>query len=154
MSNSTQKYQNVKLSENSSGTGFLYNNEKQDTENAPTMSGTITMDGQVLPVSGFLQNMQNKTGQFLSLSIGAEGNTHYRGALFVNSYKKTENPTLPDYQGQIYLLEVIKGQKYDDEDWVNAATLKLTGWKDAGLNKARIKLVISSRIVKDGELAF
>lgn len=150
----TPKYQDVKLLPTSNGNGFLYNNDNANEPNAPVMSGSITIDGQVLPVSGFLQNMTNKTGQFLSLSIGAEGNTHYRGALFVNTYKKSDAPTLPDYQGQIYLLEVIKGQKYDDESWSNAPTLKLTGWKDAGLNKRRIKLIVSSRIVKEGDLAF
>lgn len=149
----TKERPNIVLPSELVTTGALFNIKTEDRiENGPIMSGSIEVQDETMPVSGFHQIAESGL-VYLGLSFGAENNTHYFGKLFRNENKRSVNA--PDYTGYIALLPCTEKNQYTNEEWDNAPQLRVSGWRKRSADgTARIALSIAPSEVKEDELAF
>jgi hypothetical protein len=142
------------LTERTLATGALFKiDDEKRSSNGPLMSGSLQIDGQDIPLSAFLKVGKESETEYLSLSLGQEGGIHYYGKLF-----RVENPkgaNAPHYTGFMTVLACSDANNYSNEDWDEAPTLKVCGWRKRSANgTGRIHLTVSSTIVDADELGF
>lgn len=142
------------LTERTIATGALFKIEDdRRTANGPLMSGSVTIDRQDVPLSAFLKRAEKSDLEYLSLSLGEEGGIHYYGKLFRVDEPKGANA--PHYTGFMTILQCDENTQHTNEDWENAPTLKVCGWRKRNANgTARIHLTLSSRVVDADEIGF
>ena len=141
------------LTSTTKAAGSLFNVVEADqVENGPLMTGNLMVDGERIPLSGFARKPDGGT-EYLSLSLGNKDTVHFYGKLFRQQNKR--NASAPDYSGDITLLPCSENHSYTEDDWNNAETLQVCGWRRRNADMgARIVLNVSPAKVGDDELAF
>ena len=132
-------------------TGALFNIDER-TDNGPLMSGSFSDEhGKTIPVSAFLETVEETSAQYLSLSLGSKGKTHFYGKLFRNGAKGGS----PDYSGFLIVLGCDQADQHDADAWEQAPRLQVCGWRRRSASgKARIALTVAPKVVADDELSF
>lgn len=157
--------QNEFLSTTTKAKGALFNVEKNDIkENGPVMTGSIEVAEQKILLSGFLRTASTNGTNYLSLALSAplpEGYSEadkdtqlrYYGKLFRQAEKRTM--ASPDYTGFISVLPCTSQNQYTNEEWDDAPTLQVWGWRKRNADgTSRISLNIAPREVADDEVNF
>lgn len=123
-------------------------------EKAPAMTGTIQIDDSTLrvPFAAFLKSGRESGLLYCDLSIGFKNGPRLYGRLFPATHKN--HPSAPDYSGYIVLLPVTHKGQYTMQDWEDAPTLPIRGYRrrNAADNRARIQLLGAPVKVGDHEL--
>lgn len=153
------------LSTKTKAKGALFNVEKSDIkENGPIMTGSIEIAEQKIMLSGFLRTSSTTGTNYLSLALSAplpegytdadkESQLRYYGKLFRQVEKRSM--TSPDYTGFISVLPCTSQNQYTNEEWDDAATLQVWGWRKRSADgTSRISLSIAPREVADEEVNF
>ena len=156
---------NITISELLKTNGALFNIATEDrTENGPIMSGSIEVSKDLnIPVSAFLKKTskdplkavkKDAVDEYLSLSLGGEGKTHYYGKLFRK--KADAKLSAPDYSGFITVLPCLGGtDEHEAEDWENAPQLRIIASRERSMaGQAYISLQITPSIVPADEVNF
>lgn len=146
---------NITISERLTAGGALFNIAAEDRiENGPIMSGSIEVSkGLNIPVSAFKKLSENNL-EYLSLSLGGEGKTHYYGKLFRKGADAKVNA--PDYSGFISVLPCAgSGDEYSQDDWDNAPQLRIVANRERSLaGQAYIGMKITPKVVDANEVNF
>ena len=123
-------------------------------ENAPELTGTIQIDDSPLrvPMAAFLKAGRETGVLYCALTVGFKDGPRYYGRLFPASHKN--HPSAPDYHGFIMLLPVARKGQYTPQEWEDAPTLPIRGYRrrNASDNRARIQLLGAPVKVGDHEL--
>ena len=139
-------------------TGALFTSRPSPdrADNAPAMTGTIQLDDAALrvPLAAFVKSARETGVLYCALTVGFKDGPRYYGKLFSASHKNHRNA--PDYHGYICLLPVTRKGQYTEQEWEEAPTLPIHGYRrrNASDNRARIQLLGAPVKVADHELPF
>lgn len=136
------------------GALFTARPSAERAENAPEMTGTLQIDDSPLrvPVAAFIKSARETGLLYCALTAGFKDGPRYYGRLFATSHKN--HPKAPDYHGFIMLLPVTRKGQYTPQEWEDAPTLPIRGYRrrNASDNRARIELLGAPVKVGDREL--
>ena len=153
------------LSTSTKAKGALFNIAKDEIkENGPIMSGSIDVADQKILLSGFLRTSNTNGSNYLSLALSAplpegytdadkENQLRYYGKLFRQTEKRSDSS--PDYTGFISVLPCTSPHQYTNEQWDDAPTLQVAGWRKRNADgTSRISVSIAPREVAADEVNF
>ena len=107
-----------------------------------------------MPLAAFVKSARETGVLYCALTVGFKDGPRYYGKLFSASHKNHRNA--PDYHGYICLLPVTRKGQYTEQEWEEAPTLPIHGYRrrNASDNRARIQLLGAPVKVADHELPF